>query len=190
MESIYYAVRIIALLWVLMVAFIAMFGMNQNLKADRASGLGLAITISSVLPIIKQTISSGASALGAFSWGFPFVSYLGFLLFFLGIIMNWNGILTLNKQWSGMVVIKNDHKLIDSGIYTCIRHPIYAAILLEILGLGLALSNWVSILLLIVPNLAALVYRIYVEEKALIEHFGDVYTDYVRKTKRLIPGIL
>src|SRR5689334_992185 len=82
MQSIYYAVRIIALLWVLMVAFVAIFGLNQNLKADRASGVALAVTISSILPIIKQTIDSGVSASGAFSWGFPLVSYLGFLLFF------------------------------------------------------------------------------------------------------------
>jgi protein-S-isoprenylcysteine O-methyltransferase Ste14 len=118
------------------------------------------------------------------------VSYMGFFLFLVGILIHWTGILTLNKQWSTMVVISKDHQLIDTGIYKYIRHPIYAAILLELLGLGLGLANWISILALVGLNAASLAYRIYIEESALEKHFGDVYVNYAQKTKRLIPGIL
>jgi protein-S-isoprenylcysteine O-methyltransferase Ste14 len=62
-------------------------------------------------------------------------------------------------------------------------------LLLQILGFGLALSNWITILVLVVLNAASFAYRIYVEERALAEHFGEAYTDYARKTSRLIPGI-
>jgi protein-S-isoprenylcysteine O-methyltransferase Ste14 len=41
----------------------------------------------------------------------------------------------------------------------------------------------------LVPNAAGFAYRIYVEERALEEHFGDAYINYARKTSRLIPGI-
>jgi len=190
MESIYYAVKIVALLWMLMVAFIAMFGANRSVKDDRSSMHFLAITLTTVLPTIGYTVTAGTTAPGAFSWGFPIVSYLGFFVFVLGLVINWTGILTLNKQWSAIVVISQNHKLIDTGIYKYIRHPIYAGVLLQLLGLGLGLANWISILVLVLLNAASLAYRIYVEEKALEKHFGDEYIKYAHKTKRLIPGIL
>ena len=190
MESIYYAVKVVALLWMLMVAFIAMFGANRSVKDDRSSMHFLAITLTTVLPTIGYTVTAGTTAPGAFSWGFPIVSYLGFFVFVLGLVINWTGILTLNKQWSAIVVISQNHKLIDTGIYKYIRHPIYAGVLLQLLGLGLGLANWISILVLVLLNAASLAYRIYVEEKALEKHFGDEYIKYAHKTKRLIPGIL
>jgi len=57
------------------------------------------------------------------------------------------------------------------------------------LGLGLALENWVSIAILVVLPLAGHLYRISVEEKVLVGHFGQSYADYMKRTKRLIPGV-
>jgi protein-S-isoprenylcysteine O-methyltransferase Ste14 len=189
MESIYYAVKVVTLLWVLMVALIAMFGANKSASEDRSSMYFLAITLTTVLPAIGYTVDAGRLAPGAFSWGFPLVSYLGFFVFLLGLLINWTGILTLNKQWSAVVVISKDHRLIDTGIYKYIRHPIYTGVLLELLGLGLALANWITILVLVSLNAVSIAYRIFVEEKALEKHFGDGYIMYARKTRRLIPGI-
>lgn len=190
MEPVYYAVKVVALLWILMVGFIALLGGNKSLKDDRSSMFFLAITLSSVLPTIGYTAQAGRTAPGAFSWGFPIVSYLGFVLFFLGLLINWTGILTLKKQWSAVVIISKDHQLINTGIYKYIRHPIYAAILLELFGLGLGLANWISMLVLVLFNAVSLGYRIYVEEKALEKYFGEAYVHYACRTKRLIPGIL
>lgn len=190
MQSIYYAVKVVALLWILMTAFLVLFGGNKSEKDDHFSKYFIAITVSTILPIIKYTVDSGQEAPGAFAWGFPIVSYIGFLLIPLGLFIHWTGISTLNKQWSVMVVIFEDHKLINTGIYKYIRNPIYAGVLLEILGLGLALANWITILALFLPNAVSLGYRIYVEERVLERHFGDAYIQYAHKTKRLIPGIL
>ena len=88
-----------------------------------------------------------------------------------------------------IVVVSDDQRLVDSGVYKFIRHPIYSGVILELLGFGVALSNWLSILLLLLPNLASLAYRIFVEEKVLEKHFGDDYLAYERRTKRLIPGL-
>ena len=190
MESIYYAVKVVALLWILMVVAIVLFGADRSVEHDRLSQVFIAITLSTVFPILGYAIRAGENAPGTFPWAFPAVSYIGFLIFVLGVLIHWIGILTLSKQWSAVVVIKKDHKLVESGIYRYIRHPIYAALLLELLGLGLALGNWIAILALLIPNAVSLAYRIYVEEDALKKHFGDAYIDYARKTRRLIPGVL
>jgi protein-S-isoprenylcysteine O-methyltransferase Ste14 len=55
--------------------------------------------------------------------------------------------------------------------------------------LGLALSNWLSVVIIFAPILAASLYRIRIEEQALLEHFGDEYFEYAQSTKRLIPKV-
>jgi protein-S-isoprenylcysteine O-methyltransferase Ste14 len=74
-------------------------------------------------------------------------------------------------------------------LYKHLRHPSYAGCLLGDLGLGLALSNWLSVVIIFAPILAATLYRIRVEEQALLESFGDEYFEYAQGTKRLIPKV-
>jgi len=61
--------------------------------------------------------------------------------------------------------------------------------LLTSLGLGLYLNNWLSLVLAFLIPFIAFSYRINVEEKALVEQFGEEYLDYRRKTKKLIPFV-
>ena len=65
METIYYAVKVMALLWILMVAFIAVFGANKSVKDDRSSRLFIAVTLSIVLPTIGYVVNAGTTAPGA-----------------------------------------------------------------------------------------------------------------------------
>jgi protein-S-isoprenylcysteine O-methyltransferase Ste14 len=188
MEAIYHGVDILSRFWVCMLLLIFFFGGAVPARQDRSSQLLIMATLACVLPVVQ---ASGKGQLGyaEFTWGFPVISLLGFVLFFLGILLNWTGILTLNKQWRAVVYVPADHKLVETGVYRVIRHPIYAGLLLQLLGLGLALSNWVSLLLILLPNAASLTYRIFVEERALEGALGRDYLDYERRTKRLIPGI-
>jgi protein-S-isoprenylcysteine O-methyltransferase Ste14 len=188
MDSIYHTVRLLAALWLVMVVFL--FGLGGNKSSDeRWSTLFLFATLSAFLPTIQYSATLLASGEGTIPWGFPFLSYSGFLLIFLGLLLHGTGILTLRKQWSTVVAFSKDHQLIDRGVYRFIRHPIYAAVLLELLGFGVALSNWIIILLLFIPNGLSFGYRIFVEEKALEGYFGETYIQYEHRTKRLIPGI-
>ena len=57
------------------------------------------------------------------------------------------------------------------------------------LGLALCLGNWTSLLLMMIPVLAAFLWRIHVEEAALLQAFGARYREYMNRTKRLIPAV-
>jgi len=105
------------------------------------------------------------------------------------LIIRWMAILTLKKYFTVNVSILKDHRIIDKGVYKFIRHPAYAGSLLSFLGLGLSFSNWLSTLVIFIPILIAFIYRIRVEEKALIQAFGDEYLNYSKTTKRLIPKL-
>ena len=190
MASTEYFLKILALLWACMLFFIAMIGGDKQAeKDDRSSQYVLGTTLSIAVAVILYSNSSERFAIGVSSWGAPYVSYTGFVCIILGFIVQWTGVFTLRQQWSPVVIITDDHQLIITGIYKFIRHPIYAGLLLEILGFSLAVSNWLSFFIILLPNAAAMGYRIYVEEKALEQHFGNEYFAYERRTKRLIPGI-
>jgi protein-S-isoprenylcysteine O-methyltransferase len=130
-------------------------------------------------------------------WLFPnaTVRYLrefylaGFLLFLGGLILRWYSIGYLGRYFTVDVSISAEHKLIDSGPYRYIRHPTYTGALLAFLGLGFCFGNWLSILFMTVPIIAAFLWRIRIEEHALNDALGEEYRAYTQRTKRLIPFV-
>ena len=114
---------------------------------------------------------------------------LGISLLVIGVTIRWTAIYTLGKYFTGTIVIKDDHRLIRSGLYRHLRHPAYTGALVAHLGLGLSFLNWFSLALSVVPFLVAALYRINVEEQALAEAFGEEYRAYSQDTKRLIPKL-
>lgn len=107
----------------------------------------------------------------------------------LGLIIRINSILTLKQQFTYTVTKIENHELIETGLYKVIRHPGYLGQLIIFLGISVSLSNWISILSMILSVLIGYIYRIKTEEKFMIEQMGDKYIDYQKRTKRLIPMI-
>jgi len=114
---------------------------------------------------------------------------VGFCLFLGGLILRWYSIGYLGRYFTVDVSISAEHRLIDSGPYRFIRHPTYTGALLAFFGLGFCLGNWLSILFLSLPTIGAFLWRIRIEERALVEALGEQYRAYMRRTKRLIPFI-
>ena len=114
---------------------------------------------------------------------------VGIALMLTGILIRWAAIFTLGQYFTRTVTILEGHRIVRGGLYKHLRHPSFAGYLLGNLGLGLALSNWLSIVIIFAPILAASLYRIRVEEQALLESFGDEYLEYAQGTKRLIPKV-
>lgn len=131
----------------------------------------------------------GFTNIGRIQMSSKLIAPLGLALLIGGVAIRWIAIYTLGKYFTGKLVIKNDHRLIRSGLYRHLRHPAYTGALLAHLGLGLSFANWFSLALSVVPYLVAVMYRIQVEEQALSEAFGNDYLDYSRDTKRLIPKL-
>jgi protein-S-isoprenylcysteine O-methyltransferase Ste14 len=131
----------------------------------------------------------GVKGIGLIRLKHNLLSILGIVLILLGLIIRWIAIITLGRYFTTNVSILPGHQIVKKGIYKYIRHPSYAGGLVSFLGLGLAFSNWLSSIVIVVPILIVYIYRMRVEEKALIQAFGDEYRDYSKTTKRLIPWI-
>lgn len=97
--------------------------------------------------------------------------------------------LYIGRNWSGTVQVKTDHDLVRTGPYRFVRHPIYTGILTAFFGTGLAMNDWRGVLAYVIV-LAGLLYRIKLEERWMIETFGDAYIAYRKHTKALIPLVL
>jgi protein-S-isoprenylcysteine O-methyltransferase Ste14 len=114
--------------------------------------------------------------------------YLGLVVLVLGSLFRDWAIYRLGRFFSRVVEIEADHRLITDGPYRFIRHPAYTGMALINVGAVMALGSWIGAMATLVLILAATYYRIRVEEKLLLETFGDQYQQYMRHTWRLIPG--
>jgi protein-S-isoprenylcysteine O-methyltransferase Ste14 len=113
----------------------------------------------------------------------------GVMVMLVALAIRWTAIFTLGKSFSSNVAIQDSQQITRTGLYRFVRHPSYLGLLLAFLAVGLHSRNWISFTVVLVPTIAALLYRIHVEEAALAEAFGEDYAAYSKTTKRLVPGV-
>lgn len=119
-----------------------------------------------------------------------FLFWLGLLLIYAGIALRLYAITVLGAFFTTAVAVAPEQTVIEAGPYRLIRHPSYTGFLITLLGFGLSLTNWLSLLVIMGCALMGLSYRIHVEERVLQEHLGQRYQEYMQHTKRLIPFVL
>ena len=95
----------------------------------------------------------------------------------------------LGKQWSLEARLVEGHKLITSGVYQIVRHPIYTAMLGMLIATGISHSQWRATLGGIVIFLIGTKIRTNSEEKLLSNAFGAEFTEWKVKVPGLIPFV-
>lgn len=120
---------------------------------------------------------------------YGWLGWFGLILFAAGLLLRWYSIIHLGRFFTVDVSIAAGHTVIETGPYRFVRHPSYSGALLAFVGFGLCLRNWAALPVLLVPITVAFLWRIHVEERALIEALGNDYRQYAGRTKRLIPVV-
>ena len=110
------------------------------------------------------------------------------ILLIVGLIVAILARRTLAGNWSGAVALKEDHKLITTGLYKYVRHPIYTGMLLMIIGTALSLGTLGAMIGFLIILLGVLL-KLNEEEALMTEHFAQEYKSYKKRTKTLIPFI-
>ena len=120
-----------------------------------------------------------------------------FQLYLAGVILMWAGmalriwaVLVLGRFFRVTVTVQDEHRLVEDGPYKVLRHPAYSGGLLTMVGIGLAMGNWLSLLTMMLVLLPAYGYRIRVEERALKGRFGEGYERYAASRWRLVPFLV
>lgn len=129
------------------------------------------------------------------AWSFPPGARLplfavGVVLIFLGSLLRRYCFRTLGQYFTGDVRARADQPVIRTGPYRLVRHPSYTAGTMMFMGIGLALGSWFSFGLVTIAGIATYLYRVMIEERALIQAIGEPYRSYMKDTKRFIPYIV
>jgi protein-S-isoprenylcysteine O-methyltransferase Ste14 len=94
----------------------------------------------------------------------------------------------LGQQWSLQARVLEDHKLVTTGAYTIVRHPIYTAMLGMLIATGIAISHWLALCVAALVFLAGTKIRIHLEEKLLAAAFGTQFAAWTSAVPGLIPS--
>jgi protein-S-isoprenylcysteine O-methyltransferase Ste14 len=116
----------------------------------------------------------------------PFAA--GVALIALGLWLLHRSHVDLGRNWSNTLEIRERHALVVQGVYRRVRHPMYLAFLLYGVGQALAMPNLVAGPAFAVTFGLLVAFRIRAEERMMVETFGDAYSTYAARTKRLVPG--
>lgn len=95
----------------------------------------------------------------------------------------------LGKQWSLQARLVEDHKLIISGVYGFVRHPIYTAMLLKMLATGFVISHWLVVLGALMVFIVGTLIRTRLEEKLLRDAFPEEFEKWSARVPGFIPFV-
>ena len=141
--------------------------------------------------LLVCTIGALGAAFGFAYWWSPSASAAPAASMAAGLALVWVSLVL--SEWSRLCLGAGYHPVITSGDgqsvvthgpYRLIRHPIYAARILSLAGVGLAMSNWLSLgVCILLPSIGFIV-RINAEERAMLTSSGIAYATYSERTSR------
>jgi len=120
----------------------------------------------------------------------PATAILGIVMLSAALFLFYRSHADLGKNWSISLEIRSEHRLVSSGIYRFIRHPMYSSFFLMAVAQLLLLPNWFAGITGLVGVGMLYAFRIRQEERMMMERFGAEYRDYMTRTARLIPWLI
>ena len=161
----------------------------RGVKAERHDRGSLLVVVAAITAGIFAAQRLRDAALAPIAVATQSRLTIALAFFVVGVIIRWWSILTLGRYFTVDVSIKQSHEVVQGGPYRWLRHPSYTGTLIAFVGFGLAFGDWLALTALLVPVIVAIMYRVRVEEKALVSALGANYAEYSARTKRLIPGV-
>lgn len=156
-------------------------------REDRGSFVLLYVAVSGgLVGAFVTAINVRATAITFARWP---IFALGIALTAAGVAIRASSFVLLGRFFTTDVRVHPGQTVVDTGPYRWVRHPSYTGLILILVGLGLALGNWASLLIVLVLPTAALVNRIRVEERALLDGLGEPYRRFAASRARLLPGV-
>ncbi len=114
----------------------------------------------------------------------------GATTFAAGLLLRVWAIRTLGRYFTRDVRVTPDQPVVTAGPFGWIRHPSYTGLMLETIGIAIALRSSLSVLVVLLVAIPAIVYRVRVEERALYDTLGEPYERYARSVRRFVPFVV
>ena len=117
----------------------------------------------------------------------PAVAVLGVVILCGALLLFFRSHADLGRNWSISLQIRNEHRLVTTGIYRFIRHPMYSSFFLLAIAQFMLLPNWFAGTTGLIGTGLLYAFRVRQEERMMVERFGAEYRDYMAHTGRLVP---
>jgi protein-S-isoprenylcysteine O-methyltransferase Ste14 len=160
---------------------------TEGARADRGSIVVVWVSVAGgIAGAFALAANVQSAAIHAGRWP---VFVAGIAVMIVGIVIRQWSIVVLGRYFTTDVRTHAGQRVVDEGPYRWVRHPSYSGLLLTLVGIGLALTNWAALAVIIIVPTVGLIARIRVEERALLGALGDRYRRFAATRARLIPGV-
>lgn len=132
---------------------------------------------------IRLSIGKINFQLNEWIWAELFICWFVILM---GTYFNIAGRIVLGKNWANQIKIYKNHELKTSGVYSIVRHPLYASLIWIFYACSIIYFNWVAFLLNTFIFIPMMYYRARQEEKLLSEQFKN-YKNYKKEVGMFLP---
>lgn len=105
------------------------------------------------------------------------------------VVLAWFAVKHLGRQWRIQAGLNADHKLVETGPYRVLRHPVYASMLGMFLATALVWTWWPLLAPALAAFLAGMEIRVRAEDRLLASRFGDSFFRYRARVKGYIPFV-
>ena len=102
-------------------------------------------------------------------------------------MLSWTSARELGPQWGFDAALSADHRLVQSGAYRVVRHPIYTSMLCMLLGTGFLITPMAMLLLATAIFVIGTEIRVRIEDALLASRFGDQFREYQRTVPAYVP---
>jgi protein-S-isoprenylcysteine O-methyltransferase Ste14 len=157
---------------------------NQKRPSVTAHGptvLGLLFEIASYVVAVSVREPAGA---------IPWIRLLAAALAApVGVAVMWSAVAHLGRQFRINAGLYADHELVRTGPYSTVRHPIYASMMLMLLGTSMMGTRWPWMLVAFALFLIGTEIRVRTEDRLLASRFGEQFTAYRRQVAAYIPFV-
>ena len=163
---------------------------TEKIKSKKTSREKFLVFLATVGMMIVPMIYVFTPWLNSFNMGLPdWARWGGVIGSGFSLVLFWWVHKTLGENWSPILEIRKNHKLITEGPYKYARHPMYTYIWIGVVCYWLISSNWIVGIVAFLTWSILYFIRLPEEEKMMTEEFGQEYKDYMGKTKKIIPGV-
>lgn len=167
--------------WILAAGWSARVASHHDLGAESPSRV---LTLAAIVMLL---MSYWPVAWGVLWTTPPTIGWSMFLLVVLGLAFTWTARLHLGPLWSSTSAPTEDHRIVDTGPYGIVRHPVYAGLLLAVIATAIERGRIESIAAAL-ALIAGVSLRAKLEERFLKRDLGDeVYGSYRRRVPMLVP---
>jgi protein-S-isoprenylcysteine O-methyltransferase Ste14 len=183
------AITVIGMCWIAWIVIWLVMAASTKRTVERSARWWPSISVAAVF-LVWVRLHGNTGSLHRALWApSPLAAVVSVALVVAGLAFTVWARVTIGRNWSGAVVFKEDHELIQSGPYALARHPIYTGVLAMMLGTALAYAEPIG-LVLFAGGVVVFALKARTEEQLMTSHFPDAYPAYRRRVKALIPFVL